>query len=104
MGGARGNGKFVRSAASAWCSRPKPPHALGTRLELGPRLGCMHGPLTPDTQAAGDRGAGARRTQRVAQGGDVCPSFCRAPLVPRMEVRVLAWAGGYPPGFSNSQL
>lgn len=110
MGGARGNSKFVRSRASACRSRPKPPpqppHALGTRLELGPRLGCVHSPLTPDTQAAGDQGAGARLTQRVAQGGNVCPSFCRAPLVPRMrmEVRVLAWAGGAPLGFSNSQL
>lgn len=83
---------------------PQPPHALGTRLELGPRLGCMHSPLTPDTQAAGDQGAGARLTQRVAQGGNVCPSFCRAPLVPRMEVRVLAWARGASLGFSNSQL
>lgn len=61
LGGARGNGKFVRSASSAWRSRPKPPHALGTRLELGPRLGCMHSPLTPDTQAAGDRGPGRGR-------------------------------------------
>lgn len=69
--GARRNGKFVRSRASASRSRPKLPRSA--RAGAGPRPGCTHSPGTPGEAGAdseGDRGnCGDRLISRMGQSG-----------------------------------